>query len=422
MNDQLANLSETGNRSALELTEDVADRLKTDIERLANNGVHLINDLECVTGYSYKEFYDWDLYFECLALSYFGVSEFARNGIDIFLAKQRPDGYVPRTQEFVWVREGQQFKPFLCQLALLYLRQSDDSDWVGSVFDKLTRNFEYWFSDEYDASKSGLPVWNSADHTGMDNVDERAGAVNSYVCQAVDLAVYLVRESQALAQMAMELKRTSDAEKYHAKANELKDKIQTHFWCEEDGFFYDRNIRTGDFIKVKTVAGFAPLWVNAATKEQADIIVKQHLLNPNEFWLEYPVASMSKLEPGFRQQPYDYEECCNWKGPTWMPTNYFVFQGLRQYGYLDEAKILAEKTIKMLLKNENTREYYNSETGEGIGLNPFFGWSILGYFMSIELENDYSPADIELTEVRTVAGWQDFAHLFEHPYTARKRK
>ena len=35
-------------------------------------------------------------------------------------------------------------------------------------------------------------------------------------------------------------------------------------------------------------------------------------------------------------------------------------------------------------KKGGDREYYNSETSEGVGLNPFFGWSLLGHFFDLE--------------------------------------
>lgn len=386
-------LDETLSRlDELNLADSVRKRLATDVARVLTHGVHEVNGRQCVTGYSYGVLYDWDLYFECLALSYLGHFEFAKNGVLTFLDHQHDDGFVPRVLEAPWEKPGQHFKPFLVQTAALYSEKTGETDWLTTnVLNGLAKYLDHWFSDHYAASPDCLPVWNSADHTGMDNQDERAGALDSYVCQGVDLACYLVREFAAMSDIYKSLGEGDFAERYAGKADALRLRISREFWCEEDGFFYDRNIRTGEFIRVKCASSFAVLWVGGASKKQAERLVLEHLTNPNEFWLEFPVASMSALEPSYRQKPYEYEKCCNWKGNVWIPTNYYIFQGLLRYGYTTLADDLAKKTTAMLMKNEATREYYDGETGSGVGLDPFWGWSMLGYLMEHELHKSRAP-------------------------------
>lgn len=76
-----------------------------------------------------------------------------------------------------------------------------------------------------------------------------------------------------------------------------------------------------------------------------------------------------------------------------------VMHGLVRYGYKEVAEKLAWATFDMVLDEEDTREYYNAETGCGQGLNPFWGWSTLGYFMPLELEKGYDPTDVETEEI-----------------------
>jgi len=70
-----------------------------------------------LTGYPYNEFYDWDLYFENLYLSYFGIGTYCFTNLKEFLNREQPDGYVNRS--LIKQRDRQQFKPFLAQLAVL---------------------------------------------------------------------------------------------------------------------------------------------------------------------------------------------------------------------------------------------------------------------------------------------------------------
>ena len=178
-------------------------------------------------------------------------------------------------------------------------------------------------------------------------------------------------------------------------AAEMANKINSTFWDEKDKFYYDRDERTGELVKVKSVAGFMPLFAGVATPSKAKAIIEKHLMNPEEFWSEYPVPGYTSEEPGYHQGVLPSDMGCNWMGTTWIPTNYMIVHGLCNYGYKEEAIMLAQKTYKMVMnENDVTREYYNSETGEGIGLNPFWGWSTLGYMLPLELELGYHPTVI----------------------------
>jgi hypothetical protein len=56
--------------------------------------------------------------------------------------------------------------------------------------------------------------------------------------------------------------------------------------------------------------------------------------------------------------------------------------------------VLILRTLQMALdQNPVTREYYNAETGQGNGMNPFWGWSTLAYVMPLEELMHYDPSD-----------------------------
>ena len=345
---------------------------------------------ELLTGYSYGEFYDWDLYFENIYLSYYGIYRYCRNNLEEFLNRQLECGFVART--LLEPRLRQHFKPFLAQIAVLGCRQTGNYNWLKwKYYERLKKYLDYWFW-YCDFDRNGLPVWDSADHSGMDNQVSRAGALFSQTVEGVDLACYLLRELQAMDALAEILGCEADQKEFEAHAAVLSEQINRTFWHEEDGFYYDRHERRGELLRVKSAAGFTPLWAGAATPEQAKRLVEEHLHNADEFWLSYPVATYAKTEPDYYQERREGE--CNWRGACWIPTNYMVFHGLRRYGFDALAKELAYRTFEMALNEETTREYYNAETGVGQGLNPFWGWSTLAYLMPLEFEMGYNPTDL----------------------------
>lgn len=359
-------------------------------------------NLRMLTGYSYGEYYDWDLYFENVYLSLYGIPDFCVNNLKAFLDQQAPDGFVSRSLRADGTpdRNTQMFKPFLAQIAVLGSRQKKDFGWLrGNYYGRLKKYLDRWGA--YDSDGNGLPVWDSADASGMDNQVSRAGNVGAYTDEGVDLACYLVREWQAMAVIADALGERKDGVAFRAHAAVLTKQINAVFWDDKDGFYYDRNEKTRQRVRVKSVAGFVPLWAGVASKKQAQCLVQEHLLNPKEFWLSYPVPGYAKSEPDYYQGSIQGE--CNWRGSAWVPLNVMIFHGLMRYGYKDVARQLADKTFQMALDdNPVTREYYNAETGAGQGMNPFYGWSSLAYALPLEWQLHYDPTDLANKNIRPI--------------------
>jgi hypothetical protein len=345
-----------------------------------------------LTGYSYIEFYDWDDYFENLYQSYYGNSEFCFNNFKAFMSLEQANGFVPRSFGTKNYGQYEPFKPFLAQIAVLGSRQTNDYEWLrGSYYAGLTNFIAYWLSTA--ANSNGLPVWESADAAGTDNQISRAGAYGAFICEGTDLACYLYSDLQSMALIAQKLGYSTDQARFLNQAAALSNAVNSVLWDDTDGFYYDRNRSTGQQIRVKSVAGFMPLWAGIASPAQALRLVNDHLLNTNEFWLAYPIATYAATEPDFYEGSKGGED--NWCGPAWIPTDYMVMHGLLRYGFTDAARTLAYRTFQMALDvNPVTREYYDSDSGDGQGLNPFWGWSALAYVMPIEVETGYNPMDI----------------------------
>lgn len=362
-----------------------------DLEPLMKRGIQTDGDTgrQYFTGYEYKTLYDWDQYFEAIIQIYMGwPADYIRNAVTIFLDHQRADGHIARSVPSNEYHDPEHVKPFLAQTALLLHEHYGELDWLaeGEYYERMRTYLEYWLG-AMDSTGNGLSEWMSAPHTGMDNQHERAGWWGDRICKGVDLNCYLVREMRAFARLAEALGRRQEARNWVRRADKLKDTIRTAMWDETDGFFYDQSVESGEPIRVRYVGAFAALWARVASDEQAEVMIHQYLFNPEEFWSKYPVPALARSERWYSQIGLPCDLGCDWRAHTWIPTNYYVYRGLRNYGYDQLASLLAWATQR-LIAGAGNREYYNAETGEGCGLDPFWGWSLLAHFLPYEEGTD----------------------------------
>ena len=75
------------------------------------------------------------------------------------------------------------------------------------------------------------------------------------------------------------------------------------------------------------------------------------------------VPSTAAIDPAF--DPENFR-----RGPKWGAVNWFLYKGLRSYGYDDAANNLKKKTHE-LIQRSGFREYYNPMTGKGLGAHDF---------------------------------------------------
>jgi len=390
-------------------------------ELMIKEGVRYSNKFRRYYYSGYRDnLFDWELYFDTIVLTYFKAEEYAINGFHIFLDSQRDNGFIPRhiymknnKESFLnaikLFEDEEHCKPFLSQIALFISRAKQDISWLsGDDIVRLAKYVNYWLLS-CDRDGNGLSEWNSAPHSGADTQFERVGVWKSCFCEGVDLNCYLYKECLALAELCKTFRFKEWVSYFHNEAEKKKKRIQTFLWNETDGLFYDRDIKTGRSIRVKSASTFIPLWAGIATENQALLLVKRHLKNPNEFWTNYPISSYAFSEPYYTQtyraalgtNPiYTLGEGhCNWCGGLWPHWEYLIAHGLKNYGYEEEALYVAKKFYKVSVNNPSLYEWYDAETGKGQGGHPFVaGASILGLFLPLEIELGIKPTEIAPTQ------------------------
>jgi glycogen debranching enzyme len=149
--------------------------------------------------------------------------------------------------------------------------------------------------------------------------------------------------------------------------------LLTKSWNQEKGLFFDisdSKSYSGE-LKTATISSLIPLMLDGLAKDKAKILVREHLENPDEFALPFPVPSVARGEKTFNPR----NSLVLWRGPTWINSNWMVIKGLIKQGYYRQAKELAEKTIGLVEKS-GFWEFYNPLTGQGGGQKNL-SWSAL---------------------------------------------
>jgi glycogen debranching enzyme len=62
-----------------------------------------------------------------------------------------------------------------------------------------------------------------------------------------------------------------------------------------------------------------------------------------------------------------------WQGPAWINTNWLIIKGLENYGFVNEADQLRQKTLDLVAKS-GMSEYFSPINGQPAGA-PNFSWT-----------------------------------------------
>ena len=136
-------------------------------------------------------------------------------------------------------------------------------------------------------------------------------------------------------------------------------------WDDAAGLYFSRSFVSHKLIQEPTIASLLPLYSGAVSKNRAQDLVGM-LKRRSLFSTSWPVPSVPLTSSFF--DPYKY-----WQGPTWINTNWLIIDGLKRYGFLLEAKVLQERTLKLVEKS-GFYEYFNPLNAEPAGASNF-GWT-----------------------------------------------
>jgi putative isomerase len=279
-------------------------------------------------------------------------------------------------------------------------RRHPDKELLETASPILRRAFDWWF-EARDGNGNGLLEYGSSPvgdghfvHSKLAAMDESANdnspvhdeatfdeGTHTLDMEDIGLNSLLVWEAEHLARIARELGRDAEAAELSALGDTLAARVRDGLWDEKRGIFANR-LWGGRFARSLAPTSFYPMTAGIATPEQAERMVREHLLDPARFGGDWPFAGTPHDDPAAADNVY-------WRGRAWPPFNYLVFLGLRRNGFVAEAHRLAQRSRTMFDRGWSERRSYenwNQRTGEGgdsPDSDPFYTWGALLPLLSL---------------------------------------
>ncbi len=349
----------------------------------------------------------WDTYFGALMQS-LDNKILAYSNVFAITGMAAKEGFVPNYACQNGFKSFDRSQPPVGSMVCLEIYNRYGEKWfLEEVFSKLLR-WNHWFMENR-RTKNGLLAWGSnpyeeyyghlLEHDGIGDwqgASYESGLDNSPMYESIpfDKEKYIfrlddvgltglyIKDCYCLAEIAKILGRGEEAQELLNRAEAMEDKLE-ELWEEETGLYLNRRTDTGHFERRLSPFHFHALFSKKVTADRAERMIKEHLLNPEEFWTKYPLPSIAKSDPSYVKQTY-------WQGRVWAPMNYLVFCALKDAGREDVCRMLAERSAELILKewkeHGHVHENYDPETGEGCNnarSDKFYHWGGLLAYLSL---------------------------------------
>ncbi|KXI28797.1 MGH1-like glycoside hydrolase domain-containing protein [Paraglaciecola hydrolytica] len=208
-------------------------------------------------------------------------------------------------------------------------------------YDRYLYLVEFFKNNQFDSEKIYANCPYKVNDIGIISILHKATKDLLSVCASVNL------QDDALDILEQKVKLTESA------INQL--------WCENDQFFYNRDVITKQLCRVKTNGSLLTLFAELADQKQA-IALK----DLSTSWLSASAYAVSSTHPDSEL----YEPQRYWRGPVWLHINWMIALGLEAYNYPQLSEKIKNSSLALINKS-GYFEYFNADTGEGCGGGDF---------------------------------------------------
>ncbi|WP_216845136.1 alpha-L-rhamnosidase [Granulicella sp. S156] len=307
------------------------------------------------------------------------AAQVARNTHMAFFALQRPDGQLPASVKISDVGFGQiQMVVPIAATAWELAQLTCDHEFLETAYNACSR-WDAWLRQYRDTRKTGLVEGFCTYDTGHDNSPRWAGIPNRCpdadarkcpplasmprLCPDLSATVYGGRV--ALASMARALGKTSEADRWQADAEKIRQLIIAKLYSSEDAAFYDLDAQN-KFARVRSdvisrVLGEHVLQTSNK-RDQAifEAVWARQIHNPSAFWAPYPLSSIALDDPTFvRPIPRN-----SWGGASQALTALRAPRWMVHYGKQVELNELMRQWCAAIMRHTEFRQQIDPQTGD----------------------------------------------------------
>ena len=287
---------------------------------------------------------------------------------------QQDDGHLP-CAEFVMDDEC----PLVFSWAALRVADAGaGDDFLEAVYPALVRSHDYWWSS-HAVEPRGLFAGADPDDPkqlgflGMDNLPRARGRAQA------DASGWMAFDARQLEAIARRLGRTQDAERFAEDVAVIAEAVNAHLWNEDEGFYFDLDEEGQGFIDVPSYSGLVPLIADIVPPDRLERVLAQ-VRDENAFLADGGLRSTSRrsfdYKPGYTTKGVN----SSWLGPIWMPLNYLLVGSIERHDPAFAAD-LRQRLIDLVEADWRAtgriHEYFDGNTGEGLGADAQTGWTAL---------------------------------------------
>ena len=238
--------------------------------------------------------------------------EIAKANHAVFFHHQREDGYLPYSIKYDQIGTSQiQMVVPIAATGLETAVLTQDEAFLSITYHACIK-WDNWLAQNRDTRGTGLCEAFCEYDTGHDNSPRFKGLPkqcfndDAAICPPADKLPYLAPDLSAsvyggrvaIAQMAEHLGKTSEADMWRQKAEDLRQRIIKHCYDPEDQCFYDVDI-DGNFVKIRGDVLTRVLGEHVVDQAMFEQIYARHIINPEAFWPPYPLPSIAINDPAF---------------------------------------------------------------------------------------------------------------------------
>lgn len=278
---------------------------------------------------------------------------------------QQPDGHIP-CAEFVMDDEC---PPVLSWAAWRLHEAGAGLDFLAEVYPGLVANHAYWQRE----LTVGAGLYTGG-FLGMDNLPRAEGQAQA------DASAWMAFDARHLERIALAIGDESSAEEYHDEIEVVAAAVNEHLWDEERGFYFDRDEDGESPILTKSYSGLIPLIAGIVPGARAERMMDA-LRDERQFLSPHGIRSTSRDSVLYRSGYVEQRGVnSSWRGPIWMPINYLLVEALEDRDPAFAAD-LRDRLVELVETDwERTgrfHEYFDADSGEGLGADAQAGWTAL---------------------------------------------